>query len=125
VRLLLDEHYSRKIAERLRKRGLDAITVTERPELRGLDDEALLVWCVQARRVLLTNNVARLATCAAQFAESGRKHYGLIFTSDRTMPRARETIGLYIKALVRLMRAEPADDALVDQTRWLVGWLVG
>ena len=41
MRLLLDEQYSREIAEQLRDRGHDVTAVKEDPELEGLDDEPL------------------------------------------------------------------------------------
>jgi len=43
VRLVLDEHYSLRIAQQLRQGGFDVISVTERPtDLRQMDDESLL-----------------------------------------------------------------------------------
>ena len=48
MRLLLDEHYSREIAERLRERGHDVIAVKEDAALEGLDDEPLLTPCARS-----------------------------------------------------------------------------
>ena len=44
---------------------------------------------------------------------------GLVFTSDASMARSRETIGRYVVRLDRLLRSLPRDDALIDQVRWL------
>ncbi len=35
------------------------------------------------------------------------------------MPRAKDTIGLYLTALRKLMDEHPDPDALRDQVRWL------
>jgi hypothetical protein len=45
----------------------------------------------------------------------------LIFTSDRSLPRLRNTIGLFVEVLRRLLDAEPATDALRNQVRWVGG----
>jgi hypothetical protein len=58
LKLLLDEHYAKEIAARLRNRGHDAVSVTERPDLIGLADEDLLLEASSERRALLTENWA-------------------------------------------------------------------
>lgn len=45
-RFLLDEHVPRAVADQLRRRGIDAVTVAE-AELRGTDDAAILVQRVE------------------------------------------------------------------------------
>lgn len=119
MRLLLDEQYSPTIAQQLRTQGFDVVAVVERPDLIGLDDEALLRVAAGERRALLTNNVRHFAPIARDWGASGETHSGLVFTSDAGLPRSRETIGLYVERLGRLLDAEPADDALRDQVRWL------
>lgn len=42
MRLLLNEHYRREIAQQLRARGHDVVAVDERDDLRGLTDAELL-----------------------------------------------------------------------------------
>lgn len=118
MKLALDHHYSPKIAEQLRERGHDVVAVSERGwELEA--DDALLELCRGDHRGLLTNNVADFAVMARHWAAEGRSHAGIVFTSDTSMPRSRQTIGRYVQALDRLLRALPAEDALVDQVRWL------
>lgn len=118
MRLLLDEQYRREIAEQLRDLGHDVTAVEEHPELEGIDDEPLLRQARDDRRALLTNNVRDFAPLARQWAASGEDHAGLIFTSDESMPRSRNTIGLYVKRLSELLHAN-SDDAFRNRVEWL------
>ena len=119
MKLLLDEMYSVRIAEQLRVRGHDVIAAQERPDLRELDDEPLLVVAATEERVLLTNNVADLAPILRRLSAEGGGHCGVLFTSDRSMPRSSGAIGTYVDELERFMERRPAVDALRDQISWL------
>lgn len=118
MKLLLDEHYAGEIAEQLRASGHDATTVAERG-VRGIDDEPLLALAASEQRTLLTNNVRDFAPLASRWAASGQEHYGLMFTSDASMPRGKSSIGAYVDALRTLMDDNPAADSLRNQVRWL------
>jgi hypothetical protein len=54
-----------------------------------------------------------------EWAVSGDEHSGLLFTSDASLPRGRDTIGLYVEALAALMDAHTTEDALHNGVRWL------
>lgn len=118
MRLALDHHYSTDIAAKLRERGHDVIAVIERG-WHAENDEPLLELCVEEQRALMTNNVADFAQIAQRWAAEGRRHPGLIFTSDASMPRGRDTIGRFVDALDELMRANQSEEALNDQVLWL------
>lgn len=118
MRLALDHHYSPAIARQLRAGGHDVVAAIER-SWEVLDDVALLEACQGEERALLTNNVADFVIIARRWAAEGRRHRGLIFTSDASMPRARDTIGRYVTVLDALLRAHPRPDALLDQIHWL------
>jgi hypothetical protein len=118
VRLALDNHYSPRIASRLRDKGHDAVAAIERGwEMES--DDALLTVGHGEHRALLTNNVADFVVVTRRWAVDGRSHSGLVFTSDASLPRGRNTIGRYVQVLDRLLKSLPDDDALVDQIRWL------
>lgn len=118
MRLALDHHYSTQIAIQLRERGHDVVAVVERNwETEG--DETLLELCHEEARALLTNNVGDFAVIARRWSAQGDHHSGLVFSSDTTMPRGRNTIGRYVSALDELMSANPADTAFVDRIHWL------
>lgn len=118
MKLALDHHYSRAIAEQLRLLGHDVVAAVEEG-LEREDDESLLTICAEGARALLTNNVGDFVPIARRWAAEGRSHSGLIFTSDASMPRGRNTIGRYVAALDGLLRVRGADDALRDQVHWL------
>jgi hypothetical protein len=118
VKLALDHHYSTAIAQQLRTRKHDVVAALERG-WQLAEDEPLLVLCVNEQRALLTNNVADFAVLARRWAAEGRLHYGMMFTSDSTMPRNARTIGRYVRALHDLMRSNPSVEALVNRVEWL------
>ncbi len=119
MKLCLDEHYSPDIAAALRESGHDVVSVKERPELLSLSDEELLSAMAEERRALLTENVQDFAPLVRRRAAESTSHYGVIFTSPRSMPRSKETIGAYVKLLERLMRTHPDDDDFLDRVDWL------
>jgi predicted nuclease of predicted toxin-antitoxin system len=118
LRLLTDEHYATDIAIALRAAGHDAAAVLELG-MTGTADEPLLTFAAGQRRALLTNNVHDFAAIAVLWARGGQEHFGLLFTSDESLPRGRGTIGLYVEVLGALLSAHPAEGALRGQVRWL------
>ncbi len=118
MKLLLDEHYANAIAVQLRAGGHDAVTVSERG-LSGTDDEPLLVVAASEDRAVLTNNARDFLPLVARWAASGDDHCGLLLTSDSSMPRGKNTIGLYVDTLRQIMDANPGTRALANQVRWL------
>ena len=119
MRLCLDEHYSADIAQGLRALAHDACAVKERVELISLDDPDLLAILVSERRTLVTENVADFEPLRRDLLASGGHHCGLIYTSSRSMPRYRGTIGLFVRRLDEVMKDHPGDDDFRDRTHWL------
>lgn len=119
MKLLLDEHYSPKIAQQLRKAGYDVGAVSEDPALIGMDDDPLLRHATAERRVLVTENVADFVALAQAWAGRGDEHCGLVFTSAESLPRSNSTIGLFVRKLRDLLEAHPQEEALRGQVRWL------
>jgi uncharacterized protein DUF5615 len=119
VKLLLDEHYSPEIARQLRTRGHDVVAVAERADLVGLGDDQLLQRMAQEHRAITTNNVKDfmpLATRAAQWAED---HYGLLLTSDKSMPRRGDAIGRIVDRLDAFLQRHQGEDSYRNQVQWL------
>lgn len=119
MRLLLDEQYSRVIAERLRERGHDVVAVTERPGLVGLGDVELFPLMAAERRAIMTENWGDFQRELQNAAATGLTHYGVLFTSRRQLPRSSRTIGLYLRVGGDFLARHPAEDALLNSYGWL------
>ncbi len=119
MKLILDEHYSPRIAEQLRERGFDVIAVAEVTELPGMLDDELLRWARGMRRVLLTENVQDFMPLHEQLLIRGERHEGILFTSPLRFPRSTAGIGALVTALARLLEARPGDGSLESSTWWL------
>lgn len=119
MRLLLDEHYSPRIAVELRRRGHDVLAARERPELRGLSDPALFALVAAERRAILTENAADFLPIVRSAAVRGTDHFGVVLTSPRQFRRTSRAIGRLVVALDAFLTAHPAGDALRGQSWWL------
>jgi hypothetical protein len=118
VKLLLDEHFSPRIAEILRAKGHDVSAVAQ-SGLVGLSDRQLASVARDDGRVLVTENVGDFQAIAGELAHVGAHHVGLIFTNPRRFPRSRSGIGRLVDALDVLLVAHPEDDGLIDRAVWL------
>jgi hypothetical protein len=119
VRLLLDEHYSPEIARQVRSRGHDVVAVAERADLVGLGDDELLRRMAHERRAIVTNNVKDFVSLATRAALEAGGHFGLLFTSDRSMPRRIDAIGRLVDALDRFLRHHQGEDSYREKVQWL------
>ena len=119
MKLLLDEHDAKTIAEQLRTLGHDVVAVTERPDLVGLEDRDLFVLMADEQRVVVTENWADFQRELRAAEVSGTTHHGVLFTSRKHLPRSANTIGLFVRVLDDFLSRHPADDALVNSFRWL------
>ena len=119
LRFLLDEMYPHAIAEGLRRRGHDAVAVTERPDLRTLADGDLFTVAQGERRAVVTENVADFTPLAGSYDARGTAHFGVVLIPAGTCPRGSpRTIGRMVSALDRL-----AGRFVADQPTSLRHWL--
>ena len=120
MKLLLDEMISPRIARELRKGDFDAQAIkADRPELEGLADIEVLRRAAAEQRTLVTNDVLDFRLIHNQLLDSGEVHYGIVFTSDATMPRNKASVSLWTKSLRALLKANPEDDALRNRVHHL------
>ncbi len=118
MRLLLDEMYSPEIAAQLRRRGHDVAHAAELG-LAGRPDSEVFAAIVAQGRTVVTNNADDYTRLFSQAAADGQDHAGILLTSDRSMPRKKATIGLFVRVLDQLLKSNPSDDAVRNQLRWL------
>lgn len=108
MRILLDEMYPPVIAQRLRDAGVEAVALLELDGLPGLPDAQVLEAARDARRSLVTENVADYMPLHAEALADGSGHCGLIFTTNAKCPRgAPGTVGALVTAIGELTRNRP------------------
>jgi len=120
VKLLLDEMISPKIARQLRDKNFDVQAIKgDRPDLEAIADREIVRRIAAEQRALVTNDILDFQLIHNQTLVAGEEHYGLIFTSDSTMPRNKASIPLWVKSLTKVLTEHPADDALKNRVRHL------
>ena len=101
TRLLLDEMLSPDIAALFRRRGHDAVAVSELPELRSTPDDELLAHATDDGRVLVTMNVGDFARIDATWKSQGRSHGGLLLVPSAAFSQDRGFVGRLVRTLAR------------------------
>lgn len=99
--------------------GHDVVSVREREDLIGLPDAELLRRMAHESRTIVTNNVADFLPLAGQAVSTGEGHSGLLFTSERSMPRRKDAIGLFVRVLDALLRDYQEEDTHHNRVAWL------
>ncbi|MDP9463327.1 MAG: DUF5615 family PIN-like protein [Actinomycetota bacterium] len=119
MRLLLDELFSPNVAEGLRRRGIDALSIQASPHLRGLPDDQVFVIAQLDRRVLVTESIADFVIVESAWrAEHEKPHHGLVFVAPGSFTRhKRGAIGQLVIALARLAEQGGVDEGTVS---WLI-----
>lgn len=110
MRLLLDEMYTPAVAEALRARGHDVVSVHDLAYrfLAGASDADVLAAARGEECTLVTENVRDFRLLEGALLVEGSHHAGLVFTSNRQFPRGDPaTTGHLIQALEALLRTAP------------------
>ena len=119
MRLLLDEHYPRAIAEVLRKKGHDVAAVQEQGQLLDKKDADLFALAARDRTAFLTEDVADFMPLLRQATSAGLDHFGLVISSAHSLPRTKKNIGRFVQVLDVLMRAHPDEAGLRNRVCWI------
>jgi len=117
LKLLLDEHFSRRVAEELRGRGHDVIAVTEDHELRGLPDAKLFAHARSAGYAIVTQDYGDFVALVRAAAIDDVEHFGVIFVPKRLWSSLRDLDGL-TDALERFLGDHSSADALSSSVVW-------
>ena len=110
MKLLLDEMYPAVVAEQLRARGHDVVSVhdVEYRYLEGAPDEEIFGAALAEDRALVTENIPDFRRLEADALARGEVHAMLVFTSNRQFPRGEPgTIGRLVEALHALLSEAP------------------
>ena len=83
MKLLLDEHFSSRIAADLRGRGHDVVAVTEEQELRGLPDAELFEHARSHEYILVTQDYADFTQLVREAAIVEAHHPAVVFVPAR------------------------------------------
>jgi predicted nuclease of predicted toxin-antitoxin system len=94
----LDEDLSYRVAEGLRRVGIDAVSATELGRSnRRLPDQQQLEYAAAEGRVLVTYNRADYQTLDIEWRNQGLTHPGILWCVDRSIPR--HAIGELVRAV--------------------------
>ncbi|MEM1095046.1 MAG: DUF5615 family PIN-like protein [Bacteroidota bacterium] len=98
IRFYFDEHIANAIADGLRRRGFDVLTLAEAGRL-GTSDEAHLEYALEQQRVLVTHDADFL-----RLAARGLPHAGIVYS-----PQGR-TVGDMIRTLTLIAQVLTAEE---------------
>ena len=101
--LLLDEMFTDDIAQQLRTKGYDVISVVTDPALMGLPDDQILAYAAAEGRALVTANVKDFVPLDARYRAADQSHAGLILVSTKTFPQNRGFPSAVTTALAALL----------------------
>ena len=87
--LLLDEMFSDDIAQQLRAKGHDVVSVVADPALVGLPDDQVLAYATTEGRTLVTASIKDFVPMVGRYRAAGQAHAGLILVSAKTFPQNR------------------------------------
>lgn len=110
IELYLDEDVNVLVADLLRGRGFVAITTREAGLLQSSDADQL-AHAVRARKTILTHNRADFEALARDYAEAGKKHYGMILAT-------RHPPYELVRRLMRILNHVTADE-MDDEIRYI------
>ena len=101
--LLLDEMFTDDIAQQLRTKGYDVISVVADPALVGLPDDQILAYATAEGRALVTANIKDFIPLDTRYRAADQSHAGLILVSTKSFPQNRGFPSAIATALAMLL----------------------
>lgn len=95
TRFLADENFNNQIVRGVLRQAPDTdIIRVQDVDLSGVDDLTILAWAAEAKRIILTHDVATMITFAYQRIQSGLSMPGLFEVNRRV------SVGLAIEEII-------------------------
>jgi Domain of unknown function (DUF5615) len=101
--LLLDEMFTDDIAQQLRAKGYDVISVVADPALIGRPDDQILAYATAEGRAVVTANIKDFVPLDGRFRAAGQSHAGLILVSTKAFPQNRDFPSAITASLAMLL----------------------
>jgi hypothetical protein len=101
--LLLDEMFTDVIAQQLRTKGYDVVSVVADPALVGLPDDQILAYATTEGRASVTANIKDFIPLDTRYRAADQSHAGLILVSTKAFPQNRGFPTAVITALAVLL----------------------
>ena len=101
--LLLDEMFTDDIAQQLRAKGYDVISVVADPALVGRLDDQILAYVTTEGRTLVTANIKDFVPLDTRYRAAEQSHAGLILVSTKAFPQNRGFPAAVATALAALL----------------------
>jgi len=123
MRLLLDELCPPGIAEALRARGHDVVSLHDpsHRHLRGVSDEELLAAAAVDGRAVVTDNARHFLPLHRRSVARGRTGHALVLFTNRSFPRHRPDV--FVRALVAALDVLLAAEEHASDPDGRVVWL--
>jgi hypothetical protein len=104
AKLLLDEMLDPEIGVQLRRRKWDVESIQrEHQDLIGVADSMVLERATELGRALVTDNIRHFFPLHLRYLAEQRTHGGLILAHPRGYPRSKETIGIWVRGIERVL----------------------
>jgi predicted nuclease of predicted toxin-antitoxin system len=110
IRLYLDEDVNVLVADLLKARGFDALTVRDAGQLQASDEEQL-AYAVSQQRAFVTHNRGDFEELIQIYFDTKRKHYGVILAVRRSPQEIA-------KRLLAMLNQVAADE-MENQVRYI------
>ena len=118
MRLLLDAHFDPIVAQVLRERGHDVVSVVDLgPDVYQASDAELLTHASAEGRAVVTRNVRDFVFLHAMWTGRERSHAGIVLVHAKTI--AEGDRGAEIRALDDLLKTSPVPEDFADSLVWL------
>ncbi|MCC7078157.1 MAG: DUF5615 family PIN-like protein [Acidimicrobiia bacterium] len=122
MKVLLDEMFEHAIADTLRERGHDVVSIQrDRPGLRHTTDPAVFAAAQDEQRAVVTENAVDFLAVVSTYARDAVPHWGLVLTTNSRFPRHQpdQAVRLLVAALDAFLVARADSTEPTSETHWL------